>query len=61
MLISRVEDLPDFDTMSEDDIVTWWETHDVTAEVMSSFPEGNIEEDMKMLGLDPQDYLKTKR
>ena len=61
MLISRVEDLPDFDAMTEDDIVDWWETRDVTAKVMNSFSEGNIEEDMKMLGLDPQDYLKTKR
>lgn len=59
-LISRVEDLPDFDAMSEEALIEWWETHDVTAEVMSTFPEGDIEEDLALAGLDPADYLKQK-
>ena len=59
-LISRVKDLPDFDEMGEDEIVDWWETHDVTAEVMDTFPEGDLEEDLRWVGLDPEAYLKSK-
>ena len=56
-LITRKEDLPDFGEMPEDEFVVWWETHEVSAEVMAAMPEGDLEADSKEMGLDPKDYL----
>lgn len=56
-LITRQEDLPDFGEMPEDEFVTWWETHEVSAEVMAAMPEGDLEADLREMGLDPTDYL----
>ena len=57
-LTSRVEDLPDFDEMGEEEIVNWWEAYDVTAEVMDTFSEGDPEKDLRWVGLEPEAYLK---
>ena len=51
-LITSVDDLPDFDTMEEDAVIHWWETHEVTPEVLAALPEGDLEADLKALGLD---------
>ena len=56
-LITCKEDLPDFGEMPEDEFVVWWETHEVSAEVMAAMPEGDLEADSKEMGLDPKDYL----
>lgn len=45
-LISNINDLPDFDEMEAQDVVLWWETHEVTAAVLAQLPEGNLEEDL---------------
>lgn len=50
-LISSIEDLPDFDNMEENAVIEWWETHEVTAEVLAALPEGDLEADLKELGL----------
>ena len=56
-LITRKEDLPDFGEMPEEEFVVWWETHEVSAEVMAAMLEGDLEADLKEMGLDPKDYL----
>ena len=54
--ITRIEDLPNFDEMPEDELAAWWENHEVSAEVIAAMPEGDLEADLKELGLDPNDY-----
>lgn len=48
-LISDLRDLPDFDSMDAEDVVLWWETHEVTAEVLAQLPEGDLEADLAEL------------
>lgn len=48
-LITDVSDLPDFDCMDAEDVVLWWETHEVTAEVLSQLPEGDLDADIAEL------------
>ena len=54
--INRIEDLPNFDDMSTEEWVAWWEGHEVSAEVMAAMPEGDLEADLREMGLDPNDY-----
>ena len=50
-LITSVEALPNFDDMEADEVITWWETHEVTPEVLAALPEGDLEADLKELNL----------
>ena len=43
--------------MDDDALVLWWETHNVIAEVMARLPEGDLEEDLRFVGLDAEKYL----
>lgn len=45
-LISDSADLPDFDNIDTEAVVLWWETHEVTAEVLAQLPEGDLEADL---------------
>ena len=48
-LVSDSADLPDFDSMDAEAVVLWWETHEVTAEVLAQLPEGDLEADLAEL------------
>ncbi len=50
-LITCVEDLPNFDDMEAEDVVLWWETHEVSAEVLAALPEGDLKADLTDVGL----------
>jgi hypothetical protein len=50
-LITSIEDLPDFDDMEADEVITWWETHEVTPEVLAALPEGDLKADLTDVGL----------
>jgi len=47
--ISDSADLPDFDNMDAEAVVLWWETHEVTSEVLAQLPEGDLEADLAEL------------
>ena len=34
-VITNLKDLPDFDAMSDDEVATWWERNEVSAEVLA--------------------------
>ena len=34
-VIHKLEDLPDFEAMSDDDVVAWWEQNEVSAEILT--------------------------
>ena len=48
-LIDRLEDLPDFELMTEDEFEAWWLTHEVSADVLEQLPEGNLENDLAII------------
>ena len=48
-LVSCVEDLPDFELMTDDEFEQWWLTHEVSADVLEQLPEGNLEDDLAII------------
>lgn len=34
-VIHTLEDLPDFDAMTDDEVVAWWEQNEVSAEILT--------------------------
>lgn len=50
-LVTRLEDLPDFDRMSREEEAEWWETHDIAEDLMESGPEVDTEV-FEALGID---------
>ena len=40
-VITNLEDLPDFDAMSDDEVATWWECNEVSAEVLTLLEDSN--------------------
>jgi hypothetical protein len=37
-LITRAQDIPDFGQMSKDEEATWWETHELSEDLLESGP-----------------------
>lgn len=59
--VSRIEDVPDFDAMSAEEVVAWFETHELTYELdRQLFPDedGDLEADLKAVGLEPKIILQ---
>ena len=44
-VITDPEDLPNFDLMSDDEVATWWERNEVSAEILASLEDTGEEID----------------
>ncbi len=44
-VITDPEDLPNFDLMSDDEVMAWWERHEVSAEILASLEDTGEEID----------------
>ncbi len=51
VLITRLEDIPDFGSMSREEEAEWWERHDVATDLMETGPDV-YEEVYLVLGLE---------
>ena len=51
MLITRLEDIPDFDGMSREEEAEWWEKHDVAPDLTETGPDV-YEEVYSVLGIE---------
>ena len=44
-VITNLEELPDFDAMSDDEVVAWWECNEVSAEILTLLEDSGEEID----------------
>ena len=44
-VITNLEDLPNFDLMTDDEITAWWERHEVSAEILATLEDTGEEID----------------
>ena len=38
-VITNLEDLPNFDLMTDDEVTEWWERHEVSAEILATLED----------------------
>ena len=59
--ITRAEDVPDFDKLSDDEMLSWLESHEISAELqLELFSVENPDAELRDLGLDTTEFVNNQ-